>query len=84
MPPLSRVHGRLAGSRVGARWRWVSLVLCDPPMPSRKPGYRGPVSLMGGTLGSAPWIPCPLLGLRGGCRRAGSPNIFRSLWILLL
>ena len=32
-------------------------------MPSRKPGYRDPVSLMGQTLGSAPLIPCPLLGL---------------------
>ena len=83
MPPLSRVHGRLAGSRVGARWRWVSLVLCDPPMPSRKPGYRGPVSLMGEALGSAPWILCPLLGLRDGWE-AGSPNMFYSSWIFLL
>jgi len=42
-------------------------------MPSRKPDYRGPVSLMGQTLGSAPLIPCPLLGLHGGWG-AGSLN----------
>jgi len=57
----------------GARWQWVSLVLRDPPMPSRKPGYRGSVSIMGQTLGSVPLIPCPLLGLHGGWG-AGSLN----------
>jgi len=56
-----------------ARWRWVSLVLRDPPMPSRKPGYHGPVSLIGQTLGSTLLIPCPSLGLHGRWR-AGSLN----------
>jgi len=94
-PPTPRLDGRTRHSQAchvildctwqvswvpGARWRWVSLVLRDLPMPSRKPGYRGPVSLMADTLGSAPWIPCPLLGLRGGWG-AGSPNIFLPLWI---
>jgi len=46
----------------GARWRWVSLVLHDLPMPSRKPSYRKPVSFLGEALGSALWIPCPSVG----------------------
>jgi len=33
-------------------------------------------------LNNNTWIPCPLLGLRGGWG-AGSPNIVHSLWIPL-
>jgi len=46
----------------GARWRWVSLVLRDLPIPSRIPNYCKPVSFLGEALGSAPWISCPSVG----------------------
>ena len=59
------IHGRL--SRVqGVTEQWILLDLHDPLKPSHKPGYRNPVSFMGEALVSALWIPCPLLGLRGG------------------
>jgi len=32
-------------------------------MPSRKHSYRRPVSFLGEALGSAPWIPCPSVGI---------------------
>jgi len=75
-------HGRLAGSG-GARWRWASLVLRDHPMLSHTPSYRNPVTLMGETPGSAPCIPCPPLGLRGGWG-AGLPNFIPLSWLLFL
>ena len=49
----------------GARWRWDSLVPCDPLTPSQSPCYRSLVPTMGGCQVLGPSR--PLLGLRGGC-----------------
>ena len=45
----------------GARWRWVSLDLRDLSMLSRTLSYRNSITIMGDTLGPAPWIPCPFV-----------------------
>ena len=49
----------------GARWRWNSLVPCDPPTSSQSPCYHSLVPTMGGCHVLGPSRPS--LGLCGGC-----------------